>query len=213
MRMYNSDLSPFASRCRMAAYAKDIDIETLDPPGGLASDEYKKINPTGKIPALEDNGKLIAESEVICEYLDDKFADKPLRPDNAAGRAAARLLSRVCDLYILGPFFPLLPHLNPKRRDQAVVDAGVAEVKKGLNLLESYFRGDGYAVGDRLSIADCTLVPTLFFMHNFLPAFGLENPLNGRPKLMAYWEKIQKDPVAARVLKEMADELKRRRGG
>jgi glutathione S-transferase len=72
MKLYNLDLSPFAARCRIQIHAKGLEIPSEEPPGGLSSDEYKKINPTGKVPELElDDGTVLSESAVICEYLED----------------------------------------------------------------------------------------------------------------------------------------------
>ncbi len=78
MKLYQTDLSPFASRCRIQIYAKGIEgIECCPPPGGISSDEYKTHNPTGKMPALEVDGHVLSESEVICEYLEDRYPNWP----------------------------------------------------------------------------------------------------------------------------------------
>ena len=56
MKLYQGNLSPFASRVRMQVYAKGLDgkgIEICAAPGGSGSAEFKALNPTGKIPALE----------------------------------------------------------------------------------------------------------------------------------------------------------------
>ncbi len=214
MKLYQSNLSPYATRCRLQIYAKGIDgVEFEMAPGGLASEEYKRLNPTGKIPALEVDGHLIGESEVICEYLEDAFPEPSLRPESALDRAQARLLSRVADLYILDPLFKLLPHMNPSNRKQDVVDRNVALVAANLGMLEDYmtrggYSGGDYAVGGRLTLADCNLVPTLFVVVNLLPLFGVAEPLAERPQLSSYWQNIRKNQHCARVLGEMADGFK-----
>jgi glutathione S-transferase len=54
-------------------------------------DWYKAINPNGQVPALDHDGKIITESTVICEYLEDAFPDAPaLRPADPYGRAQLR---------------------------------------------------------------------------------------------------------------------------
>ena len=102
MKMYGYMLSNFAGKCRIAAYEKGLDMEYVDPRENPGQEEYKKINPTGKVPALEtDDGQLIAESEVINEYLEDKFPGTALMPSDAEGKAAVRAITRYHDLYPL----------------------------------------------------------------------------------------------------------------
>ena len=87
MKLYSIDLSNFASKTRIALYEKGVNFEKVNPPGGLGSADYKKVNPLGKVPALVlDNGQLIAESEIINEYLEDKYPEKPLLPRIARAR-------------------------------------------------------------------------------------------------------------------------------
>jgi len=218
MRLYQSDLSPYAARCRIQLYAKGVDdIEKCEPPGGLSSDEFKKINASGKIPALEIDGYVLAEAQVICEYLEDKYPTPSLRPEGDLEKANARLLCQVTDLYILGPLFVMLPHLNRADRDQTVVDVQSAMLEKNFVLLENYLTGAGYdggdhALGDRLSLADCAMVPALFVAVNILPAFGISEPLAATPILAGYWQAIQKEESCRRVLDEMAVALKARLG-
>ena len=102
MKLYDLALSPFAARVRLQVYAKGLAVERLEPPGGLASDAYKKINPTGKVPALElEDGSVLPESSVIAEYLEDRFPEPSLRPADPATRARMRLLVHLCDLYVV----------------------------------------------------------------------------------------------------------------
>ena len=67
----------------------------------------KARNPLGKIPFLEHDDRLFFESEVICEYLEDCFPEKPLRPASPEDRAKARLITRTLDLYVMPPLHAL----------------------------------------------------------------------------------------------------------
>ena len=64
------------------------------------SDWFKAINPNGQVPALEHDGKVITESTVICEYLEDVFTDYPsLRPSDPYLRAQMRIWTKWVDEY------------------------------------------------------------------------------------------------------------------
>jgi len=59
--------------------------------------EYLRLNPNGVVPTLVDDGAPVIESTVICEYLDDKYPDPPLRPADALDRARMRLWTKRLD--------------------------------------------------------------------------------------------------------------------
>jgi len=63
--------------------------------------EFVKINPRGQVPALIiEDGRVITESTVICEYVDDRFPDQvPLRPKDLYWRAQMRIWTKFIDEY------------------------------------------------------------------------------------------------------------------
>jgi glutathione S-transferase len=207
MKLYQANLSMFAAPVRIQAYAKGIALEFLDPPGGLQSPEYLAINPTGKVPCLVDGDFVLPESETILEYIEDKHPEPSLRPKDIQTRARQRLLNRLTDLYVYQPMSRLFPQLSYKGRDQAVVDAALADLEKGLKRVEAFLEGPKYAVGGRLSLADCAIPPQLFFPVSMLPRFGREDALAGTPKLKAYFAEISQEPHVAKVLGEMGAAL------
>jgi glutathione S-transferase len=211
MKLYQVDLSPFASRVRMQVYAKGLDrgvVELVAPPGGLGSAEYKAINPTGKVPALDLGGRLLPESEVICEYLEDVYPEPSLRPSTPLDRAQVRLLSRWVDLYGYPRMAPLYPQVDPARRDPAVVAQGLAAADESLGILERLlvaggYRGGAHAVAGGTTLADCALVPMLFFVDAVLPMFGRTPAFGAVPAVAEYWRAAAAEPVAKRILGEM----------
>ncbi len=207
MKLYQVDLSPFASRVRVQLYAKGLDVEFADPPGGLSSDEYKKINPTGRVPALEVDGMVIPESTVIFEYLEDRFPEPSLRPTEALDRALARLIGRCGDLYVIPPLLALFGQRDPATRDANVVEEKLGELHAGFDLVEGFLAPGPYAVGAKLSLADCTLFPIFFFATRLLPLLGDKDPMAARPKLSAWWEVVLKHEAVAKVDGEMQKAL------
>jgi glutathione S-transferase len=207
MKLYQTNLSNYATKTRIAIYDKGLKIDCLEPPGGLHSPEYQKINPLDKIPCLDADGVMIPESEVINEYLEDKFPDKPLLPKSPEGRARVRLFTRFHDLYLEPPVRALFGQMNPKSRDDKVVNEKLTEVNKRLDELEKMLGENGFAAGADFTLADCALAPTMFFCNVLLPSFGAKPPMEGHPKLTAWWNHVQTRPSAKKGLGEMQEAL------
>ena len=213
MKLFNANLSPYASRVRIAIYAKNLVVDVVSPPGGTGSAEYKKLNPTGKVPALEVDGVVIPESEVINEYLEDRFPTPSLRPADPQARARMRLLSRFADLYLAPSLGGLFGQMNPKTRDAKVVAEKLAELSTRLDELEALVVASPYAAGSELSLADCALGPVFFFLTRLLPALGAPSPLDGRPKLAKVGATVAQHPAVSKVLGEMGAAMAERMGG
>ena len=210
MKLYDSHLSPFASRVRIVLYAKGLAHEQLKPPGGTGSPEYKRINPTGKVPALEVGGRVLPESSAICEYLEDAHPSPALRPADARARADMRVLAAIPDLYLMPEVFPLLRNLSRKGRDEAAVAAALTNVAGGFDRLEQFLVADPHAAGADFTLADASIVPATHFIARVLARFDAPAPSAGRAKLARVMEAAAKQPAAARALAEMTTELDQR---
>jgi glutathione S-transferase len=202
MKLYNANLSPYASRVRMQFYLKGINAELVAvPAGGSHTPDYIKINPLEKIPTLDDGGFLLPESSAIGEYIEDTHPTPSLRPTDAKERAKMRVIFNIADQYILTPLFELFEQTNPKTRDAKIVDTSLTDLSKALSGLEHFISGGKYALGASPSLADCALVPSLFFVNAIGPAFGQSNLMG--PKVKAYYAAVQTDPNAAKVIREL----------
>jgi glutathione S-transferase len=208
MKLYNAYLSNFASKCRLAIYEKNAPVELVPIPGGdLKSPEYLKIYPMGKTPSLEVDGQIIGESEVINEYLEEKFPATPLLPKDAEGRARSRSISRFHDLYLEPPLRALFPQATAKEKDTKLIGEKLTDIKTRLDQLDGMLSSGPYALGAAFTLADCALVPTMFFLNVMLPILGAPSPTDGRPKLAAWWAKVQERPSAQKVLGEQQQAL------
>ncbi len=208
MKLYNMNLSNYATKSRIAIYDKGLDIEIVPIPGNsLKSPEFLKISALGKTPVLDADGIVIAESEVINEYLEDKFPQHPLLPSSPEGRARVRAFTRFHDLYMEPPLRALFGQLSPKNRDDKVVNERLTEFNQRLDQLEAMLSPSGFAAGPEFTLADCALAPTMFFATEMLPGFGAKPALEGRAKLEAWWKQVQTRPSVKKALDEMAEAL------
>jgi len=215
MKLYNMNLSNFATKSRIVVYDKDANVELVPIPGGnMKSPEYLRINPLGKVPCLDADGVIIPESEIINEYLEEKFPSPPLLPKSPEEKARVRLYTRFHDLYLDPPLRALFAHLNPKSRDDKVVNEKLTELQGRIDQLENMLAAPGnFAAGPEFTLADCALAPTTFFLVNMRPGFGAKAPTEGRPKLAAWWNKVQERPSVKKALAEMGEALKAMMGG
>lgn len=212
MKMYDSPLSPYAARVRIALYAKNLDVERIQPVDRVAG-ELEAATPLAKLPTFVHDGNVVPESEVINEYLEDIGTLPSLRPRDPLICARMRVLARICDLYIMYPMGELFGQISPVGRDQSIVDTQMAELHEAMGWLDSYLDGSPYAVGQQLSLADCALAPVLFFFEQIGPMFGNATPLKAYPDTQAYFVGIQKDPHVGRVLAEVDATLRKMMAG
>lgn len=216
MKLFQTYDSPFPTRVRLMLLAKGIEAEIIQPPGfhggGELKGEYLQVNPIGRVPALVlDDGRALPESEVICEYLEDAYPEPSLRPADPFERAKMRLISRICDFYLVMAMVPLFGYSARSRKtwDPEGLQAAMSKLSDALSYLEEYIGTEGYAVGGSLTQADGALVPQLLLCTEWAPqTFGVDDPLPAFPKLSAYWTAIQSDPIAGRLIQETRDAVR-----
>lgn len=90
--LYDAPRCPYCARVRIVLAEKGLSFETVeidlrDRPVWLYD-----LNPVGKVPVLDEDGWILPESAVIGEYLNERYPEPPLWPDDPGERAAARLL-------------------------------------------------------------------------------------------------------------------------
>ncbi len=213
MKLYSGDLSPYSAKVRLQIYAKGITGIVFERPAGFFQGEFQKTSPLGRIPALEVDGDVIPESEVIAEYLEECYPSPSMLGSSPRQRAQVRTIARIADIYLMNNIFMALPQVRRASRVDAIRDLFMAQVNRGLNALERYLGDTRYAVGDSLTLADCSLVPALFMCEQVVPSMDVDNPIPGHTRTEAWWQRIQQDPHAARVLAEMTHGLAERRAG
>jgi len=100
IELYHNDMSVCAQKVRFALGEKTLEWKSHHlnlRAGDQQKPEYVRLNPNAVVPTLVDNGKVIIESTVINEYIDDAYPDPRLRPADAGARARMRLWTKQLD--------------------------------------------------------------------------------------------------------------------
>ncbi|HEB28976.1 MAG TPA: glutathione S-transferase family protein [Porticoccus sp.] len=207
MKLYSVPHSPFASRVRIQIYAKNLPVEIIAPEG-FRTPEYKKVNPTGKVPALDIGDMVLPESAVIMDYLEEQFPETPLLPQDSKERALVNLFCRVPDTYISPALFPLFGQVFQKTMSDEEIAGHISTMKTQLALLDQLFSDYGREGHDRLDLADCHLAPVMYFIIEVCAWFDEKEPLAGCECLNAWWLWANENEHISRVLKELDDGFK-----
>ncbi len=212
MKLLNS-FGPNPRMVRMFLLEKNITLpfENVDILAGESrKSPYLEKNPVGQTPSLQlDDGRVIAETVVICEYLEEQHPTPALIGTNALERAEARMALRRMELnateYLYNGFRFGAGLQLFKDRVRCLPEAAEglnAKGADGLKLADSLLKGQTFLCGNRLTIGDLVLYccvdfcasagfkvsPDLTNLHAWLER------MNGRPSatasLSSNWSEI-----------------------
>jgi glutathione S-transferase len=194
MRLHWHPFSIFPRRIRIALHEKAIRCEEVlvDLPGGATrSAEFRRLNPFGQVPVLEDGDLVLYESVAILEYLEDTHPTPPLLPRDPVGRARTRQLMLTAGDH-LAPAFKrwVMRFFTPEgawdRDDQA---RAVDEIGTHLDVLEAVLGDRDYLVGP-FTLADVCYAP--FACE--LDQVALGHVLVARPRVRAWVDRLNARP-------------------
>ena len=135
--------------------------------GGQRSDAFLALNPQGLVPALETPDGLLTQSSAIIEWLEERYPEPLLLPREPGERASVRAMAMAvaCDIHPLNNLRVLKYLKHPLGHDQAAIDTWIGHwIGAGFAALEimTARHGGRFAFGDRLTLADCHLVPQFY---------------------------------------------------
>lgn len=204
LTVYGAPLSPFVRKLRLCLAEKGLDYQLqiilpFDQPSW-----YRELSPLGRIPAFKDGDFSLADSSVICQYLEDKYPDRqPLLGTTAEHRAQVRWLEKYADyeLATLCTFTvfrnrTLKPSLGQACDETAVQAALTDRLPPHFDYLEKTLGDAEYFVGGAPSLADLAVASQLINMEH-----GAE-PLNEQrwPALTALLSRIKERPATQDIL-------------
>ena len=186
--------------------------------------DYLKLNPKGVVPTLVDDGEVIRESTLICEYLDEKFPDMPLKPDSPAGKVRMRYWTKFIDEYVhamcavltfttshrhtinrLGPkgveeYLAKTPNPDLERRKREWLTLGLdgPEVVKAVRTFDTMLKDMDAVLADNEWLAGNTFSLADIAVIPYVNRLEMLNMLSPwppeRPRVMGWFERMKARP-------------------
>ena len=216
-QVFGVNASPFVRKVRVYMAEKGLAYE-LDPVNPFSPpDNYRDISPLGKIPAFKDGDKALADSSIICTYLERQNPTPALYPDDDYAYARTLWFEEYIDGAFVpkagnGVFFPLV--IGPLMMDQPVTDEVRAEVDHVVreelspmwDYLENAIGANEFFVENRLTVADITVAS----VHVNLYLAGVDVDAERWPKLSQFVRRMHERPSFKTLIKEETPTWSRR---
>jgi len=176
-QLYSYFRSSASHRVRIALHYKSLPFEyvpvhLVKEGGEQFKPEYKKLNPHSQVPCLVHNGRPLAQSMAILEYLENICPQPPLFPIDPYERG---LVIQICEIINSGiqPLQNLSVTAELEKRFHITAEQKTAWIhhwiQNGLNSVETILKktAGAFCLGDTVTTADCFLIPQIFSAQRF----------------------------------------------
>ena len=189
MQLYSGTTCPFSHRCRFVLYEKGMDFQVIDVDMYNKPEDIAVMNPYNRLPVLVERDLILYESNIINEYIDERFPHPQLMPADPVMRARARLMLFNMEVEL----FSQIEALESGKEKQ--VERSRAHVTDRLIELAPMLTKSKYWMGDDFSMLDVAIAPLLWR----LDRYGIRLGKTAAP-LMKYAERIFSRPAFIEAL-------------
>jgi RNA polymerase-associated protein len=184
MVLYSGTTCPFSQRCRFVLFEKGMDFEIRDVDLFNKPEDINVMNPYGQVPILVERDLILYESNIINEYIDERFPHPQLMPADPVQRARARLL-------LLNFEREVFLHIETlERQDAKKIEKARGIVRDRLSQLAPVVTKSKFMLGEEFSMIDVALAPLLWRLDHY----GIELPKAAAP-VLKYAERIFARPA------------------
>ncbi len=193
MVLYSGTTCPFSQRCRFVLFEKGMDFEIRDVDLFNKPEDVNVMNPYGQVPILVERDLILYESNIINEYIDERFPHPQLMPGDPVARARVRLFlfNFEKELFVhVGVLESRATKANEKTMEKAR-----SAIRDRLTQLAPVFTKNRYMLGDDFSMLDVSIAPLLWRLDHY----GIDLPKSAAP-LAKYAERIFQRPAYIEAL-------------
>ena len=184
MTLYSATTCPFSHRCRIVLYEKGMDFQIIDVDLHNRPEDLAVMTPNGRVPILVERDLILYESNIINEYIDDRFPHPQLMPADPIMRARARLF-----LYRFEKeLFSQIDNLDSASQQKS--DKARVLVRDNLTMIAPVFNKQKFMLGDEFSMLDVAIAPLLWRLDHY----GIQLPKQAAP-LLKFAERLFSRPA------------------
>lgn len=192
MVLYSGTTCPFSQRCRFVLFEKGMDFEIRDIDLYNKPEDIAVMNPYGQVPILVERDLVLYESNIINEYIDERFPHPQLMPADPVMRARTRLFLYNFEKELFVHVSVLEDRSNTDTRAQ---DTARQNIRDRLAQLAPVLIKNKFMLGEEFSMLDVAIAPLLWRLDHY----GIELPKNAAP-LQKYAERIFSRPAYIEAL-------------
>src|SRR5690606_25000519 len=192
MVLYSGTTCPFSQRCRFVLFEKRMDFEIRDIDLYNKPEDIAVMNPYGQVPILVERDLVLYESNIINEYIDERFPHPQLMPADPIMRARTRLFLYNFEKEL---FVHVSTLENRGITDEKVREAARANIRDRLAQLAPLLVKNKYMLGEEFSMLDVAVAPLLWRLGHY----GIELPKSAAP-IQKYAERLFSRPAYIEAL-------------
>jgi RNA polymerase-associated protein len=182
MTFFSDGADHYSHRVRIVLAEKGVAVDIVDCQDDELPEDVAALNPYNSLPTLLDRELVLFESNVMMEYLDERFPHPPLLPVYPVARAESRLF-----IYrIQRDWCSYADTILNKKGSEEEIDAARKELRDSLVAISPIFQEKPYFMSEEFSLVDCVIAPILWR----LPAMGIELPEAQCKPLIAYMDRL-----------------------
>jgi stringent starvation protein A len=184
MTLYSGTTCPFSMRCRIVLYEKGMDFQIIDVDLYNKPEDIAVMNPYNRVPILVERDLILYESNIINEYIDERFPHPQLMPADPVMRARARLFLYRFEIELFSQV-EILESGKEKNADKAR-----AIIRENLVQIAPVFTKQKHMLGDEFSMLDVAIAPLLWRLEHY----QIQLPKQAAP-LLKYAERMFSRPA------------------
>ncbi len=180
--LYSGADDPYSHRVRIVLAEKDVTYDVVDVSASSAAlEELASYNPYGSTPTLVDRDLVLYKSEIIMEYLDERFPHPPLMPVYPVAKGRTRLMMHRVNL----DWYALMDTILDEESAPQAVEQARKDLTASLMSVSPVVAEKPFFISADFSLVDCCIAPLLWR----LSELGIKLPKQAQP-ILNYAERV-----------------------